>query len=299
MKDLSFTNKAYLLVPEYIQISKTFIRKFLVAGKSQSCVKNYIREVSKLVIFYKRSPLDLSTEEIEEYMVLIRKNDAPSLSRFKHLVSGLRHIYRIYNRQDMIVVLPKIAHTYMLPVVFSKEEIRLLLKTPVSLKNRLILGTIYDSGLRISELRKLELTDVDFNRKSIHIRQSKCKKDRYVPISDMLVRGLKRYIQEFKPIFYLFNGKVAGMPMCSTNIRHILRRALEKSKIEKRGTIHSLRHSYATHLIEDGIDLFTLKNQLGHSDIKHTMKYIHIAQTLPKSGFSPLSRLYWNINNMI
>jgi integrase/recombinase XerD len=292
MKKLTFMKQACSEVPEFSEISKTLTRKFLVAGRSNTCVQNYISQVSKLVLFYNRSPLDLTSEEIEDYMVEFRKNDSPSLSSFKHLVHGLRHIYNLYNKTDLQVILPKVEHSHMLPVVFSKEEIRLILKTPDSIKNRVLLGTIYDSGLRVSELRKLQISDVDFDRKTIHIRQSKCKKDRYVPISEMLVRGLKQYITLYKPVFYLFNGKKQGYPMSAANIRHILKKTLEKCNITKRACIHSLRHSYATHLLEDGLDLFSLRNQLGHSDIKNTMIYIHIARTSPGKGFSPLTTLY-------
>jgi len=298
MKRLTFNIRACEAVPEYAEICKTLTRKFLVVGKSNSCVMNYIRQISKLVLFYNRSPLELTTEEVEDYMVQIRINDSPSLSSFKHLVHGLRHTYKIYNKHELQVILPSIKRTKILPVVLSKEEVRLLLKTPQNIKYRVLLGTIYDSGLRISEVRKLQISDVDFDRKEIHVRQSKCKKDRYVPISDMLVRGLKQYILIYKPVFYLFNGKNDGYPMSLVNIRHILRKTLEKCNITKKACIHSLRHSYATHLLEDGIDLFSLRNQLGHSDIKNTMVYIHIAQVTSKPGFSPLKTLYRKENFM-
>jgi site-specific recombinase XerD len=292
MSYITIKKQACLAVPEFIEICTTFTRKFLVAGKSYSCVQHYLLQISKLVLFYNRSPLDLTSEEVEDFLVYTRINESPSQSRFKHLVCGLRHIYSMYNKNDLHIILPKVRQPKMLPVVFSKEEIRLLLKTPECLKQRIILGTIYDSGLRISEVRQLLISDIDLNRRMLHVRQSKYKKDRYVPISEMLVRGIKQYIKEYQPTYYLFNGRKKEHPMSDTSTQRIMRISLKKSKIEKKASIHSLRHSYATHLLEDGLDIVSLKNQLGHADIKNTMTYIHVARISPNIGFSPLKNLY-------
>lgn len=292
MNRLTFKDQACHEVPSFENICNVLTRKFIVAGKSKTCVRNYIMQISKLVLFYKRSPLDLTTDEIEEYMVIARKKESPSLSSFKHLVCGLRHVFAMYNKNDLYITLPKVHHPKTLPVVLSKEEIRQILKAPESLKYRVILGTIYDAGLRISEAINLHIADVDLNRKMIHVRQSKYKKDRYVPISNMLVRGIKQYIEEYKPKTFLFNGKTYNTHMSATSIQRIMRITLKACKIEKRASVHTLRHSYATHLLEDGLDIVSLRNQLGHADIKNTMTYIHIAQVSPQKGFSPLSRLY-------
>jgi len=148
-------------------------------------------------------------------------------------------------------------------------------------------------GLRISEAINLHIADIDFDRKMIHIRQSKFKKDRYVPISDMLIRGLKQYIETYQPEVYLFNRRQKkGFPMSRTSIQRIMRITLKKSKIQKKASVHTLRHSYATHLLEDGLNIVTVKNQLGHADIKNTMTYLHVARVNPQLGFSPLKYLY-------
>ncbi len=292
MKRLTFKELACKEVPSFQNICDVLTRKFIVSGKSISCVNNYLLQISKLALYYKRSPLDLSLDEIEEYMVVARKNESPSLSSFKHLVCGLRHIFDIFNINDLYINLPIVHQPKLLPVVLSKEEIKLILKTPDNLKHRIILATIYDSGLRISEAINLHIADVDLNRKAIHVRQSKFKKDRYVPISDMLIRGLKQYIELYQPITYLFNGKVKGSCTSATTIQRIMRNTLKKCNIAKNASVHTLRHSYATHLLEDGLDIVSLRNQLGHADIKNTMTYIHIAQISPHRGFSPLKTLY-------
>lgn len=290
----TFKSEACNEVPAFIDICNTLTRKFIVSGKSNTCAQDYLLQISKLVLYYKKSPLDLSSKEIEEYMVHILKNQSPSLSSFKHLVCGLRHLFNIYSRTDLSIILPSVKSPKILPVVLSKEEVKRLLKSPKCLKQRIILGTIYDSGLRISEAINLHVADIDLHRKMIHVRQSKFKKDRYIPISDMLVRGINQYIKTFNPVKYLFNGQQKGSPMSQTSIQRIMRNSLKESNILKKASVHSLRHSYATHLLEDGMDLVTLKNQLGHADIKNTMTYIHVARVSTKLGFSPLKNLYQN-----
>ena len=292
MSRLQIQQQACIAVPAFKDICKTFIRKFGVAGKSNSCVQNYLRQISKLVLFYQKSPLDLTSEEVEEFLVYLRQNEPPSLSSFKHLVYGLRHLYGIYQREDMEVILPEVNHPKTLPEVFSKEEIHRLLCAPGYLKHRVLLATIYDAGLRISEATSLLISDLDFDRQVIHVRQSKFKKDRYVPVSTMLCRGVKKYIITCHPKDYLFNGRVKGQPMSVQGIRHIMHGAMKKCGITKKACVHSLRHSYATHLLEDGLDLVTLKNQMGHARIENTMMYIHIARVSNTRGFSPLQTLY-------
>ena len=279
-------------VAGFREISQAFTRKFIVAGKSESFVDNYLLQISKLVLFYERSPLELSIDELEEYLLFMRANSTPSLSTFKHLVYGLRQLYRIYSVKEMELALPEIEYPVTLPVVLSKEEVKRLILTSKYQKHRLIIGTIYDGGLRISELINLQIKDVDFDRKTIHIRQSKYKKDRYVPISTMLIRGLKGYIDDSNPQDYLFNGRIKGSPISEAAVRHLLGQGIKRVGIKKKVCVHTLRHRYATHLLEDGLDIVTLKNQMGHVKVQTTMIYLHITQVAPHRGFSPLSTLF-------
>ena len=292
MSRKTIKDEACSKVEGYDEICQTFSRKFTIKGKSQSFVDNYLLQISKLTMFYERSPLDLSIEEVEEYLLFLRSKATPSLSTFKHLVYGLRHLYRIYHKKELELALPVIEYPATLPVVLSKEEMRRLLLTLKNQKHRLILGTIYDGGLRISELINLLINDVDFDRKVIHVRQSKCKKDRYVPISPMLIRGLKAYLEVIHPQNYLFNGRVKGTPISDAAIRHLLGQGLKRGGIKKKVCVHTLRHTYATHLLEDGMDIVTLKDQMGHVKVTTTMIYLHIAQVCPSRGFSPLSTLF-------
>ena len=292
----SYLEQACQAVPEFKTISEDFLRKYTIAGKSDSCTRNYLMQISKMVLHFKCSPLDLSIDQLEEYLYYIRQHETPSLSSFKHLVYGLRTMFSMFKNEKLFLSLPSIAGSKALPVVFSQQEIKLILKTPKLLKHRVLFAIIYDCGLRISEVINLKLTDVDFNRRQVHIRQSKHKKDRYVPISPMVLRGLASYIDTTKPKEWLFNGKRRGDQISREGIRHAFRAALRKTAINKNVCIHTLRHSYATHLLEMGLDIVSVKNQLGHAEIATTMMYLHIARSNPLAGFSPMEKLYPHAN---
>lgn len=279
-------------VPEFKTISDKFLRKYTIAGKSDSCTKNYLMQISKMVLHYRCSPLSISIDQIEDYMFTIQQNESPSMSSFKHLVYGLKTMYSMFNNEELYLSLPSIAKSRALPTVLSTTEIKLILKTPKLLKHKVLFAVIYDCGLRISELINLRIEDVDFDRKMVHVRQSKHKKDRYVPISPLVIRGLQTYIKATNPKEWLFNGKVRGSQISREGIRHAFRAILKKISINKDACIHTLRHSYATHLLEMGLDIVSVKNQLGHADIKTTMMYLHIARSNPQAGFSPMQKLY-------
>lgn len=296
MSRKSYLEQACQAVPEFKTISENFLRKYTIAGKSDSCTRNYLMQISKMVLHFKCSPLDLSIDQLEEYLYYIRQHETPSLSSFKHLVYGLRTMFSMFKNEKLLLSLPSIASSKALPVVFSQQEIKLILKTPKLLKHRVLFAIIYDCGLRISEVINLKISDVDFNRRQVHIRQSKHKKDRYVPVSPIVLRGLASYIDTTQPKEWLFNGKRRGDQISREGIRHAFRAAIRKTGINKNVCVHTLRHSYATHLLEMGLDIVSVKNQLGHAEIATTMMYLHIAKSNPLAGFSPMEKLYSHAN---
>ena len=150
----------------------------------------------------------------------------------------------------------------------------------------------YSGGLRAQELCNLKIADIDFERMSIHIRQGKGNKDRIVPLSEYMAKGLHQYISADKPAVWLFNGKSSKTNYSSRGISSVMREALKKTKITKQASIHTLRHSYATHLLEQGLNIVTIKNLLGHAEIATTMVYLHIAQCPLVQAHSPLDTLY-------
>jgi len=160
-----------------------------------------------MVLYFGCSPLELDREQVLDYLhYQKRQHRTPSDSFFKHTVYGLRYLYRVYDLPEHRVALPSIERPKKLPVVLSSQEVRLLLNTPKLHKHRLMLALLYGCGLRNSELRNLHIKDVDMDRKQLHIRQGKGRKDRYVPLCDLLVRGIQIYFAAEHPVQWLFNG---------------------------------------------------------------------------------------------
>jgi site-specific recombinase XerD len=195
--------------------------------------------------------------------------------------------------------LPSIKHEKKLPTVLSKEEVWRLLRHCQLLKHKMLIGLLYGCGLRCMEARSVRLEDLDFDREQLKVVQGKGKKDRYVPLSKHLVRGLKKYIEAEKPKIYLFNGQPiarAGGDFDSRysqrGVQWAVKQAAKSAGISKDVCVHTLRHTFATHLLEDGLDIISLKNLLGHENIETTMEYLHIAQLDTKKAFSPLDTLF-------
>ena len=276
---------------------KRLRRSIDIAGKSQSTLTNYGRCLAHMGLHLQCDLLELDEEQILDYLHMLKsKRKTPSDSFFKHTVYGLRYLYRIFDRTESRVILPSIERQKALPVVLSQQEVRLLLKTPKLLKHRLMMALLYGCGLRNFELCKLKIVDLDLIRKQLHVREGKGKKDRYVPLCDLLIRGVETYLEAEKPVEFLFNGQSdekGGYTGLSTRgVQWVMREARQRSGIKKQITAHTLRHSYATHLLEMGTDIITLKDLLGHGDIQTTLGYLHVARVGRQLPFSPLEKLY-------
>tara|TARA_B110000879_G_C11151540_1_gene504867 strand:- start:1241 stop:2083 length:843 start_codon:yes stop_codon:yes gene_type:complete len=272
-------------------------KSFSINGKATSTLSNYVRCLAHLAIHYKTSPELLDIESINEYLFHCQHlHKTPSESFFKHTIYGLRAAYKVLGMEQKRIQLPQIKRQNDLPVVLNKQEIRALLKAPKYLRHRLILAMLYGCGLRSYELCKLLQSDVDFERKTVFIRKQKGKTDRYLPLSAHLIRGLKSYLEIAKPIKYLFNSQQTkqGVPQGITTrtIFWIIKESRSKMATQKQFTAHTLRHSYATHLLEDGLNILSLKELLGHARIETTMVYLHVANIGSSIKFSPLDSLY-------
>jgi len=269
--------------------------KIRLSGQSMSTLKNYARKLAHLSLHFGKLPQYISEKEINKYLAsLARQSKTPSLSDFKFAVYGLRYCYRLLGMSDKIVKLPKIKHDNKLPVVLNYKECRALFNAPDLLKHRILLSLIYSAGLRAREASNLKISDIDSGRMMIHIRQSKYNKDRYVPLSKLVLKGLRKYFYACRPVEYLFNGNEPGSPLSVKGIQWALREAIKKCKFQKGITLHTLRHSYATHLLEFGMDIVSIKELLGHERIETTMVYLHVARPNRNNVFSPFDRLYDN-----
>lgn len=267
--------------------------KIRLSGHSASTLTNYGRKLAHLALHFGKLPQHISEKELNKYLAsLARQSKSPSLSDFKFTVYGLRYCYRLLGMNDKIVQLPKIKHDNKLPVVLNYAECKALFNASELLKHRVLLSLIYSAGLRAREASNLKLSDVDSGRMMIHIRQSKYNKDRYVPLSPLVLKGLRKYYYACQPAEFLFNGNEPGTPLSVRGMQWVLREAVKKCKLQKGITLHTLRHSYATHLLEYGMDIVTIKELLGHERIETTLVYLHVAKPNRSNLFSPLDRLY-------
>ncbi len=267
--------------------------KIRLSGQSESTLKNYARKIAQLSLHFGKLPQHVTEKEMNKYLAsLARQSKSPSLSDFKFAVYGLRYCYRLLGLNDKVVQLPKIKHDSKLPVVLNYGECRALFNAPDLLKHRVLLSLMYSAGLRAREASRLKLSDIDRGRMMIHIRQSKYNKDRYVPLSPLILQGLEKYYFACQPVEYLFNGNEPGSPLSIRGMQWALREAVKKCKLQKGITLHTLRHSYATHLLEFGMDIVTIKELLGHERIETTLVYLHVAKPNRSNLFSPFDRLY-------
>ena len=290
---LTIVERAIISVPGFEEVAKKLSQQVSLRGHSKSTLDNYIRRIALISLHFKRLPHEISEDEINEYLVgLARDPKSPSRSSFKHMVYGLRYYYRLLGMNKKAIALPSLKRDTKLPVILNRRELKELFSTPKLLKHRIVLTLIYSAGLRGREVINLKLSDIDFDRMTIHIRQSKYKKDRIVPLSPIIAIGLRKYIQAEHPHIWLFNGKEPGSQYSVKGLSWVMRETLKKTSITKEVNLHSLRHAYATHLLEEGVNIVTLKELLGHSDITTTMIYLHVAQCQLIKPHSPLDSLY-------
>lgn len=290
---LTIVERAIVAVPGFEKIAEKLAQQVTLRGQSQSTLNNYIRRIALISLNFGKLPEDVSEDEINEYLVsLARDPKSPSRSSFKHMVYGLRYYYRLLGMNKKAIALPSLKKDTKLPVILNRSELKELFAAPKLLKQRVVLSLVYSAGLRGQEVINLKLSDIDFERMTIHIRQSKYKKDRIVPLSHAMAIGLRKYIKSENPLTWLFNGKEPGGRYSVKGLSWVMRENLKKTSITKDVNLHSLRHTYATHLLEEGVDIATLKNLLGHAEITTTMVYLHVAQCKQIKPHSPFDTLY-------
>ena len=285
-------SQACTTVPGFATTWKELERKIVLDGNSNSTLTAYGRSIAQVALHFNKDPLLLKDEQVNEYLYQLNRNGKNSESYYKFAVYGLRYLYRVFGREDKAISLPPLRKKSTLPTVLSKEECRKLFSAPRLLKHRVLLAFIYSAGLRMNEARTLRIEDIDSDRMQIHVRQGKGRKDRYVVLSNYILQGLRKYHISYQPKIYLFNGTKPGEPLGKRSLQWIVSEAAKKTSIRKEVNVHTLRHSFATHLLEDGVDLYTIKEQLGHERIETTLTYLHIAKTTRQLAHSPLDTLY-------
>jgi len=204
----TIVEQAIVLVPEFESVVLKLEQQVVLRGQSKSTLKNYIRRIALFVVHFGKLPEQIETDQINEYLVsLARDPRSPSRSSFKHMVYGLRYYYRLLGMNKNAIALPSLKKESKLPVILNQQELKELFAAPKLLKQRVVLALIYSAGLRGQEVVNLKISDIDFERKTIHIRQGKYKKDRVVPLAESMAVGLRKYLMAENPHIWLFNGK--------------------------------------------------------------------------------------------
>ena len=254
-------------------------------------IETYVDRVAAFARHFSTSPEHLGSEHIRAYLLHLVEEGA-SWPRFNQTRSALRFLYRTTLKRPWVddgVVCPRVPRK--LPVVLSPEEVARFFAAVDNLKHRAILMTAYSAGLRLSEVVALRVADIDSHRMVLRVRQGKGRKSRDVMLSPRLLAVLRRYWQAERPRDYLFPGARADRHISPRSVQKICQAALIVSGLKKRVSLHALRHSFATHLLEAGTDLRTIQVLLGHNHLSTTARYTHVSTERLRSTRSPLDGL--------
>ncbi len=268
-----------------------FEEKLILEHKAWRTRKTYKGLFTHFLAYFPNTkPSLISKEQIEQY-IIYKKQENASDSQLNQLINCLNCFYiRILEQKEKVVKLERPKKKKKLPNVFSLEEVERLLKTPFNLKHKCMLILIYSGGLRKSELLNLRIDDLNFDRKTIFIKDSKGGKDRYTFFSDIARKYLTAYFTEYKPRYHVFEGQKGGR-YGESSLHKIFDEARKISKVTQSVTLHGLRHSFATHMVEKGIPLHAVQDLLGHGSIKTTEIYLHISNKFRNELRSPLDDL--------
>ena len=264
----------------------------LVRGRSAKTRDGYLRVVAGLAKYYRRSPDQLSEREVQQYLVHLIQERKLAWSSCRVAVCALRFFYETTlgrARLTFSVPLPKGAQK--LPEILSREEVARLLASVANRKHRTLLMVTYAGGLRVSEAVHLRARDIDSQRMLIRVEQGKGRKDRYTLLSQRLLEELRVYYRIYRPTEWLFPRRREAAPLSTSSAQRIYNAAKLRAGIHKQGSIHSLRHAFATHLVESGTDVVTLQSLLGHGNIKTTMRYVHLSAHRVATHVSPFDQL--------
>ncbi|MFH1175515.1 MAG: site-specific tyrosine recombinase/integron integrase [bacterium] len=255
-------------------------------GFSQKTVKSYLYYITDVLKFANKGPRNVNGEDVRGYLEnLADKNKSHSTLNTAH--SALKFYFEKILRRKFFANIPRAKKEKKLPEVLSREEIGEIFSVITNVKHKLLLGLIYSSGLRVSESVNIKVKDLDFKNSFLNIRQGKGAKDRVTILSDKITGVLKIYVKNKKTDDYVFESERGGK-LTERSVQKVFSEALKKSKIKKDASCHSLRHSFATHLLENGTDIRYIQELLGHARIETTQVYTKVANASLRQIKSPL-----------
>ncbi len=263
-----------------------------IRNYAPTTVECYVRSVAEFAQHFNKPPDQLGPEEVRKWQLFLLNEKRVNLSTYIQAVCGLRFFYRnTLNRKIEIDRIPLPRYEKKLPVILSKAEVKALLEAPKNLGHRAILATLYGAGLRVSEVTKLKVSDLDRERRVIWVRGGKGHKDRQVMLADSLRELLAAYWRWKRPTEWLFPGENPDKPISTHTVFQTCRKAARLAGIAKPVHPHSLRHAFATHLLDDGVNLLVIQTLLGHAHLKTTARYLHVSDATVRSTRSPLEML--------
>lgn len=260
-------------------------KKALQVLEKELALRKYSRKTIKAYLHYNedflkatgKSPKNIDQEGIRDYLFRLVEQRGISTSTLNMAISALKFHYGGILRKNFVYEIKRPKKDKNLPVILSREEIAAILSALSNIKHKIILVLLYSAGLRVGEVVKLRPEDIDSNRKLIHIRGAKGRKDRYTLLSNVALEVLRQYYAEYHPGEWLFSGAKPGTHLSTRSAQAIFEQAREEAGIKKQVSVHSLRHSFATHLLESGVDLRYIQELLGHKSSKTTEVYTHVS----------------------
>lgn len=272
-------------------LRKRMLEDMQIRNLSPHTIDGYLRYVAQFAKHFKTSPDQLGPEHVRNYQLHLL-NQQVDQSIVIQTVCALRFLYeKTLHRPWTVEYIPFPKKIKKLPIILSRDEVQTLLRTPRHLKHRVILATLYTTGLRVSELCRLQGTDIDSGRMVVVVRQGKGKKDRQVGLSPHLLPLLRRYWKLYGLQSWLFPGARIREPMTRSGVEWLCQKAGQTAQLTKAVYPHLLRHTYATHLLEAGMDLRSIQLLLGHASLSSTSIYLHVANPTLQTTRSPLSTL--------
>ena len=264
-------------------------REMQIRNCSPRTIRNYLSSVSRISQHYKITPDRLTRDQIKNYIQARINAGSFSASSVNQLISALKILFvDVLQLKWDDISIKRARREKRIPVVFSKEEIERLINVTTNLKHKAILCVTYSAGLRKFELLNLRISDIDSDRMQIHIRSGKGKKARYSLLGNRTVEILRQYYHRYKPHDYLFPGQIHSKPLSERTVEVVFKQAMKRANITKPGYFHCLRHSFATHLLEQGTNLKIIQQLMGHKTLKTTSIYLHVTNSEIKKVMSPI-----------
>jgi len=278
--------------PPMTPLRQRMVEDMQLRNFSAQTMRAYLHGVAAFAQHFHTSPEHLGPEHVRTYQLFLVQDKQRAWSTVVQTVCALRFFYTVTLRRPMMLeYIASPQRPLTLPIILSPAEVATLLRTPRNLKHRAILTTLYAAGLRVSELCQLQVTDIDSARMVLRVCQGKGQHDRYVMLSPKLLPLLRQYWQQDKPRPWLFPGNPPTRPITARMVHRICRNAGQAAHLPKVIHPHLLRHSFATHLLEAGVDLRRIQLLLGHRSLRTTSRYLHVTPQALHATPSPLDAL--------